>query len=189
MSLAQALSVARRGAPRNGHPSCRCQHCRRCVLTLSSIHPFIDVGLVVVGFVLGTQGTNVCPAGSVPVGTAEECRSAATAMDQPWNSETALWQQPKGCGIYASGDVYFNTHETGRAHAAATLICAQTSIPSNEPSSIPSNEPTSNANTVAGACSHFHPSIHSLMLGWWSLTVLPDYAPSLCFLTLLKHRA
>ena len=41
-----------------------------CVLTLSSIHPFIDVGLVVVGFVLGAQDTNVCPAGSVPVGTA-----------------------------------------------------------------------------------------------------------------------
>ena len=101
------------------------------MLTLSSIHPFIDVGLVVVGFVLGTQGANVCPAGSVPMGTVEECESADRAKngEQPRFfgvlNDANEANYPIGCPVlHANGDVYFNTHETGSSNAAATPICA-----------------------------------------------------------------
>ena len=105
------------------------------MLTLSSIHPFIDVGLVVVGFVLGTQGSNVvCPAGSVSVGTEDECRSAATALEYPlhWSTGETITlvdenHLPPGCILYEPRRgpmvVYFNTHQTGGAHADMAPIC------------------------------------------------------------------
>ena len=113
------------------------------MLTLSSIHPFIDVGLVVVGFVLGTQGSNVvCPAGSVSVGTEDECRSAATALEYPphWSTGETITVVddgyiPPGCILYEPRRgpmmVHFNTHQTGDAAENVTPICMNE--PSNEP--------------------------------------------------------
>merc|ERR1712086_858821 len=49
------------------------------VVLLATAIPLVGANTVA-GFVLGAQNTNVCPAGSVSIGTAEECESAATAM-------------------------------------------------------------------------------------------------------------
>merc|ERR1712086_177406 len=116
------------------------------VVLLATAIPLVGANTVA-GFVLGAQNTNVCPAGSVSIGTAEECESAATAMIDAgqagtWQGSSSNAYLPIECILRA--DVYFfNTHETGRASMNAILICA--SIPSNEPTSMPSisNEPTS----------------------------------------------
>merc|ERR1712166_314040 len=92
------------------------------------------------GFVLGTQGSNVvCPAGSVSVGTEDECRSAATALEYPWTSQSQTVVDenhlPPGCILYEPRrgpmQVYFNTHQTGGAAENVTPICMNE--PSNEP--------------------------------------------------------
>jgi len=79
---------------------------------------------------LGTQGTNVCPAGSVSMGTEAECRSAATALGYGFDSSGSWPGDPKGCFYYTNGytdgNVYFNTHETGGTNPRDTPICDST---------------------------------------------------------------
>ena len=109
--------------------SCACACCVT-VLTLPSILPSIDLQLVVAGLLLGTLGTNVCPAGSVSMGTLAECESAATALGYTFTSSLATEAALKGCYLYNTigifGNVYFNTHETGAASPYRTFrsICA-----------------------------------------------------------------
>ena len=94
-----------------------------------SIHPSIDLQLAVAAVLLGVIGTNVCPAGSVSVGTEAECRSAATALGLTYTGVTLHWgnsrNMPKGCFVFvALQEVYFNAHETGGTHTGLTPICA-----------------------------------------------------------------
>ena len=102
-----------------------------CCLTVlphcahTPIHPSIDLQLAVVAVFLGTQGTNVCPAGSVSVGTEVECRSAATALGYTFDSVFSDDIMPKGCFFYpVNGRVYFNEDQTGSTIANRTPICA-----------------------------------------------------------------
>merc|ERR1712086_398638 len=81
------------------------------VVLLATAIPLVGANTVA-GFVLGTQGANVCPAGSVLLGTAEECESAATALGSEYNSLLHRSDYQIGC-VVMSGYVYFNTHETG----------------------------------------------------------------------------
>merc|ERR1712166_50777 len=77
------------------------------------------------GFVLGTLNTNVCPAGSVSVGTVAECISAATALGYTYkNAYDAGTRHPKECILSGSKEhVYFNTHETGGTYTSSQPIC------------------------------------------------------------------
>ena len=75
------------------------------------------------GFTVGTVGTNVCPTGSVSVGTEAECTSAATTLGQSWRASISSDSEQKGCFFNDIGFVYFNTHQTGDTHATVTPIC------------------------------------------------------------------
>jgi len=114
------------------------------VVLLATAIPLVGANTAA-GFVFGTQGANVCPAGSVLLGTAEECESAATALSAEYKNDVNFAAYPIGCLTNAmNGYFYFNTHETGSSHTDATPICLNEPIePSNEPTSMPSNEPTS----------------------------------------------
>lgn len=83
-------------------------------------------GTTVAEFLVGAQGTNVCPDGWVSVGTEAECQSAATTLGYTRQSRVYGYYDdlPKGCFHDAHGDAHFNSHETGAADSAATPICA-----------------------------------------------------------------
>ena len=100
-------------------------HRTLCPCMRPSIHPSIDLQLVVAGFLLGTPGANECPAGLVSVGTEAECTSAATTLGYTFVTSHNWDWAPKGCFLTPSdARVYFNPHETGAAYAPYTPICA-----------------------------------------------------------------
>jgi len=122
------------------------------------------------GFLRGTQGSNVCPADSVSVGTEAQCRSAASALGETFQTARSLSDYPKGCILPGNGYVYFNQAETGAAQPQSTSICAEstanptasptanpTAAPSDTPTAAPSDTPTAaptDAPTAAPSAEH-----------------------------------
>ena len=138
---------------------CTCTHTAIHQSIHPSIHPSIDLQFVVAAFSTGTPGTNVCPAGSVSVGTEAECTSAATTLGHTFHNSASWAGIPKGCFL-AWGIVNFNTHETGVPSASATPICA------NALTNAPGNT-SSNANLL-----HSDFNLHSYLLISIKLTTL-----------------
>ena len=100
----------------------------------NSIHPSIDVRLVIAAFELGTLGTNACAASSALVDTEAACILAVDAL--PATDEFpsrhnqgfavavhSFADRPKGCFL-ENFALVFNTHPTGAANAINTPICA-----------------------------------------------------------------
>ena len=73
-------------------------------------------------FVSGVKGTNVCPAGSGRISSAE-CQAAAAAGWGTWRGERTSSGRPKGCFSASNGKVYFNEHPSGSASSRYTPIC------------------------------------------------------------------
>ena len=75
-------------------------------------------------YTYGLDGSNECPAGSVPLLTEAACRAAATTLGtclgSPFlQSDTAV---PRGC--YAGASAYFNTHAAEAGASGYRLLCA-----------------------------------------------------------------
>ena len=91
------------------------------------IHPSIDLWLIV-GFSLSTQGTGVCPAGSVSVDTEAACISAAAALGYSYVWSSVHWSSldPKGgCYHRTNGKVHFNNHPAGHiADPDTSAVCS-----------------------------------------------------------------
>ncbi len=80
----------------------------------------------------GAVGSNECPAGSVRIETAAECRTAAAAAGKTVASyfveDRAYY--PRGCHYNTGGTLaYFNAHAVGAGHSGAQLLCATTGVP------------------------------------------------------------
>merc|ERR1711865_213676 len=97
--------------------------------------PTSELASSVVGFLLGTRGTNVCPADSVSVGTEAQCRSAATTLGRTWGWSGTWSYAPKGC-FFSSVNrrVYFNADPTGAGQPDSAPICTgSTASPTASP--------------------------------------------------------
>jgi len=77
------------------------------------------------GLFFATQNTNVCPAGSVPLGTEAECVSAANKLGRIFDGKRNWFNMPKGCfNAHQHDFVYFNEHPTGSAFWESSPICS-----------------------------------------------------------------
>merc|ERR1712086_571299 len=119
--------------------------------TLPSLGPSFDVqdptselASSVGGFLRGTRGSNVCPAGSVSVGTEAQCRSAASALGGTFQRAMNVNGNPNGCFETFDGCLYFNKVVMVQpAYPQAMLICAEsTANPTASPTAAPTDTPT-----------------------------------------------
>ena len=70
---------------------------------------------------LGDLNTNSCPIKAVP--DASTCADAAQEVGGSYIKEGWWYVSPKGCYMYSTLKVYWNTHKTGKARVDAQPIC------------------------------------------------------------------
>ncbi len=76
-------------------------------------------------FVLGGANSSVCPAGYLPLNTAEACTSAAAVAGKAYGGSGMYSFNPAGCFWHMiTGSVYYNANTTGVASSSARSLCA-----------------------------------------------------------------
>jgi hypothetical protein len=76
---------------------------------------------------LGAEGSNACPAGTVRIEAEAACRTAAAAAGKtPSTSFVVTYPgYPRGCYLNTGNNAaYFNDHAVGAGHPYAQLLCA-----------------------------------------------------------------
>ena len=79
-------------------------------------------------FVHTSDGVTCSDSGLLDLSTEEECSDAVDYAksfnsDARYQSEVYLSTSPKGCIIYHSGSMYFNTYATGDRNNSYSSIC------------------------------------------------------------------
>lgn len=100
-------------------------------------------------FVIGTQGADSCPTGTVPINDVTTCQSAAQYLVKNWDGTDSKVDRPPGC--YMAGDntgVNLNEDQGGHANPAASPVC-QAAMP--EAPSAPVGAPASSEPAPAPA--------------------------------------
>ncbi len=81
-------------------------------------------------YVVGSAGSNECPAGSVRIETEAACRTAVTAAGKTPNSNFLQTSslRPRGCYLYTNPSpwAFFNDDAVGAGCSSAQLLCAAT---------------------------------------------------------------
>ncbi len=76
-------------------------------------------------YVVGSAGSNECPAGSVRIETEAACRTAAAAAGKTFGSTSVNKDYPRGCYIWTiDNTAYFNPHAVGAGWSTRQLLCA-----------------------------------------------------------------
>jgi len=75
-------------------------------------------------YVKGAESSNSCPVGSIPITSAEACRSAAiTSGFAAYRGASAYETHPKGCYHSQDFGIWFNNPSTGSGQPQRQLIC------------------------------------------------------------------
>jgi len=72
---------------------------------------------------IGARNTNSCPAGSVAISSAAECKQAAKALGKRFRRTRSWKNRPKGC-MNRGRRVFYNTHATGKKNSRFSPVCA-----------------------------------------------------------------
>ena len=83
-------------------------------------------------YVLGADGSNVCPANSAKITDMPTCVAAAASVGVTFQSTETYADYPSGCysrdydfdGVYLYSEVYLNPHATGAASSDSQPLCA-----------------------------------------------------------------
>ena len=77
-------------------------------------------------YIISPSGGLCSDSGDQDIATLPECEVAASKLNvnHPTSEDTTFY--PKGCYVYGSSSVYFNTHVTGSAKENARPICKPT---------------------------------------------------------------
>ena len=91
-------------------------------------HGFLIMTSFLAVFVHTDKGVTCSDRGFTDLSTAQDCSGAVSYAksfnsDARYQSEVYLSTSPKGCIIYHSGSMYFNTYATGDRNNSYSSIC------------------------------------------------------------------